>query len=543
MKAPDFLVIGAQKAGSTWIYDRLKEHPEVFMPKAVELMYFNKPDYADPKLREAYFENFNDADGFKRVGEKTPGYFWTTDRTRSTTQPPQNFNENIPASVKDVLGDKVDFIASLRHPVWRAISAFGHHAKRDRIAPNETLRDIAHSLGILDMGLYGAHLDAWIKAVGKERLEVLIFEDDIVGDPQAGFRKLCRFLKVDDTFVPAGLTKASNKGPNRNMGETGIAVGGRASQISPADVEFMLDAFADDIARTKNILGNDLASWDEETERLKEWCKKAKIAIKKNPTAVTKIHANPVVQRNREFQDHGLQAHQAVTRGFDRRFVFEPPARLSNMSMRGDCYIGAFSYAVSGYAFNTHIGRYCSLTRDVNIGQIERPMDWLSTNPFQYSAGFTFETGAKFEHKSDYDSVQLNPELAEQARLDQAQKTIIGNDVWIGHSAVIAGGVTIGDGAVIGANAVVTNDVAPYEIVEGVPAKSVGHRFTAAQRKRLFKVKWWQYATWQLAGVPFSDVDAALTEIEARVKAGMKPYAPGKVTNNNGGPMLTDVAD
>ncbi|WP_150828320.1 MULTISPECIES: CatB-related O-acetyltransferase [unclassified Mesorhizobium] len=53
----------------------------------------------------------------------------------------------------------------------------------------------------------------------------------------------------------------------------------------------------------------------------------------------------------------------------------------------------------------------------------------------------------------------------------------IGNDVWIGHDAIITSGVTLGDGAVVGANAVVTKDVPPYAIVGGVPAKIIRYRF------------------------------------------------------------------
>ncbi len=53
---------------------------------------------------------------------------------------------------------------------------------------------------------------------------------------------------------------------------------------------------------------------------------------------------------------------------------------------------------------------------------------------------------------------------------------VIGDDVWIGAGAVVLAGVRIGDGAVIAANAVVTRDVAPREIVGGVPARSLGWR-------------------------------------------------------------------
>ena len=56
-------------------------------------------------------------------------------------------------------------------------------------------------------------------------------------------------------------------------------------------------------------------------------------------------------------------------------------------------------------------------------------------------------------------------------------KTYVGNDVWIGHGAIVIGGVKIGDGAIVAAGAVVTKDVAPCTIVGGNPAKFIKNRF------------------------------------------------------------------
>ncbi|MBN2583286.1 MAG: acyltransferase [Planctomycetes bacterium] len=55
-------------------------------------------------------------------------------------------------------------------------------------------------------------------------------------------------------------------------------------------------------------------------------------------------------------------------------------------------------------------------------------------------------------------------------------KIVIGDDVWIAANAVITAGVTIGDHAVVAAGAVVIEDVEPYAIVGGVPAKVIGSR-------------------------------------------------------------------
>lgn len=56
-------------------------------------------------------------------------------------------------------------------------------------------------------------------------------------------------------------------------------------------------------------------------------------------------------------------------------------------------------------------------------------------------------------------------------------RTIIGNDVWVGHGTIIMAGVHISDGAIIAAGSIVTKNVAPCTIVAGIPAKFVKNRF------------------------------------------------------------------
>lgn len=73
------------------------------------------------------------------------------------------------------------------------------------------------------------------------------------------------------------------------------------------------------------------------------------------------------------------------------------------------------------------------------------------------------------------------------------EKTIIGHDVWIGHSAIIKGGITIGNGAIVAAGAVVTKDIEPYTIVGGNPAKVLKKRFTDSQIEKLNAIKWWDW--------------------------------------------------
>jgi len=71
--------------------------------------------------------------------------------------------------------------------------------------------------------------------------------------------------------------------------------------------------------------------------------------------------------------------------------------------------------------------------------------------------------------------------------------TVIGNDVWIGHKAVIMPGIKVGDGAIIATNANVTKNVEAYSIVGGNPAKLLRKRFSEEHIQILLRLKWWNW--------------------------------------------------
>jgi carbonic anhydrase/acetyltransferase-like protein (isoleucine patch superfamily) len=78
---------------------------------------------------------------------------------------------------------------------------------------------------------------------------------------------------------------------------------------------------------------------------------------------------------------------------------------------------------------------------------------------------------------------------------NKSQTLTIGSDVWIGaHAFINCSKVkTIGDGAIIGSGAVVIEDVLPYSIVVGVPAKVKRFRYTPEQIETLMRVRWWDW--------------------------------------------------
>ena len=148
-----------------------------------------------------------------------------------------------------------------------------------------------------------------------------------------------------------------------------------------------------------------------------------------------------------------------------KKCVFADPA--------GSISIGDYTYMNSGYIYNAHIGKYCSIGNNVSIGPGEHHKLRISSFPIS--------------------SIVFNDFRSDDFILNKP--SVIGNDVWIGNNAVILQGVIIGDGAIIAAGAVVTKDVPPYAIVGGIPAKVIKFRFSRNIIEALLQLKWWNRST------------------------------------------------
>src|SRR5690242_9456198 len=188
--------------------------------------------------------------------------------------------------------------------------------------------------------------------------------------------------------------------------------------------------------------------------------------------------------------------------------TLEPPCSLKWMAIHHSIYVGAFSYAVSGFYFHVSIGRYSSIGEQVQIGRGDHPTTWLSTSPTFYLAGPLFDVGHGFAGAAEFHGIR--PNLPAGTTPPAVKQTVIGNDVYVGHGAYIRPGVTIGDGAVVGAHAVVVKDVPPYAVVAGNPATIRKFRVAPQLIGRLLNLAWWRFAPWQLAGIDITRPDAAV---------------------------------
>jgi hypothetical protein len=173
---PNFLVIGAQKSGTTWLYYYLKSSRNVFVPlEQKELAFFDNLARFQKLGEEQYREYFSGWNGEAAIGEVTPGYIWTSLHYKHWGAPIES-RASTPKRVRDVLGSDVKIVALLRNPIDRAHSAFIHHRKKGRIKPTEMLKDVWMRHGIIHMGFYAAHLREWASVFSKQNFWIRPYE-------------------------------------------------------------------------------------------------------------------------------------------------------------------------------------------------------------------------------------------------------------------------------------------------------------------------------------------------------------------------------
>ena len=154
-------------------------------------------------------------------------------------------------------------------------------------------------------------------------------------------------------------------------------------------------------------------------------------------------------------------------------------ARIINNLQKSDAItIGAFTHIrgellTFGHGGNIKIGDYCYVGEQsriwsalsIDIGN--RVMIAHNVNIFD---NLTHPIGAKARHEQ-FKKIIL---AGQPSQIDLTEASVvISDDAWIGCLSVILKGVTIGEGAIVGAGSVVTNDIPPWTIVAGNPARII----------------------------------------------------------------------
>jgi hypothetical protein len=234
----DFVIVGAAKTGTTSLFEYLRTHPEVHLPKWKETNFFL--DHSYQRGVEWYLDwVLTKAPAGAVCGEASVRYMAGTSRTESAGQdgageapPPDSVEEppeyTIPRRIHSALPD-VKLIALLRDPVDRCISEYRMavlQAEEQREV-NEALRDLlkpprleeararfSPTTSYVVQGEYGRILAPFFELFGRQRMLVL-FTSELSAEPEAVVRRIWEFLGVESDFVPPNLELRYREGVGR----------------------------------------------------------------------------------------------------------------------------------------------------------------------------------------------------------------------------------------------------------------------------------------------------------------------------------------
>ena len=263
---PSFLVIGAQRAGTTSFFSNLCRHPQVGRPAAKELHFFNYDYWRGVNWYRAFFPTVAVQQlarlrgGELIAGEATPYYL---------------FHPAVPARVAETLPD-VRLVALLRNPVDRAHSHYQKMCRmgmerltfeqaldaeeqrlageEERLASDPSYRSEHHRRhAYIARGLYADQLERWLAYFPRDRLLVLLAED-FFARPAETYAETLAFL---------GL-------PPRELADRRAGSRPAYAPIDPALRASLEQRFAEPNARLARLLGRELWSPTEQHARARQ---------------------------------------------------------------------------------------------------------------------------------------------------------------------------------------------------------------------------------------------------------------------------------
>jgi len=200
----DFLGIGVEKSGTSWIAECLMEHPEVNLPKEKELFFFNAYDPHYLKVENLkydtlgfdWYERQFKKSGRKKInGEFTPTYIYCEKAAK-------RIKENSP---------DIKFIVVLRNPSQRAFSQYIHDKKIGLIKNISFEEALKRHENYIEKGLYSKYLKMYFSHFPRENFFITTF-DDILAKPQKLMEEIYSFLELEKTdYIAKNTFKKSNQ--------------------------------------------------------------------------------------------------------------------------------------------------------------------------------------------------------------------------------------------------------------------------------------------------------------------------------------------
>ncbi|HNA28548.1 MAG TPA: sulfotransferase [Thiobacillaceae bacterium] len=274
-RLPNFLYLGPDKSGSSWLFEVLRNHPDCFVPACKDVYYFD--EHYDKGL-DWYLDFFRDArPGVPAMGELSHSYLFSmeaADRIR-----------------KDLPGVKL--MASLRQPVERCYSHYLYLVSSGLVT-SSFAETIDNRPGLTRSSYYAKSVEGYLERFGAERFKVLFF-DDLKKDPRHYASQVYDFLglsfneafdydkKVREAraarnvylarLAKHGALMARKLGLVNLVGvvKHGLAARllyrplkkGEAPKMDPEVGKRLLERYIPDIEATEKLLGVNLDHWKQ----------------------------------------------------------------------------------------------------------------------------------------------------------------------------------------------------------------------------------------------------------------------------------------
>ena len=233
-KQLDFLVIGVQKSATTWIYNCLREHPDLHLPAKKREVEYLGGDLYETRGADWYFSLLQGAKVHQKIGDVSVEYIFDS-------RSPQIVHQYAP---------NLKLIVSLREPIDRAISAY-YWKLRKGVIPNlpleEGLRIAVDSTNecqdpklrkcyedIIKRGFYDTQLERYLQYFKLEQFLFVLYED-LEKKPLSVIQKIYEFIGVNPAYQPKSLQGQ----PKRNNYLTASIYLQRLAPKSPVLGKFM----------------------------------------------------------------------------------------------------------------------------------------------------------------------------------------------------------------------------------------------------------------------------------------------------------------
>lgn len=180
-RAPDFLVIGAQKCGTTTLFEDLRAHPHVhLLPKEASALVTASDS-------GSYRRRFTGTDGL--VGEVSTQYSMKPDVDV--------------AGVAAEWAPEARIVYIVREPIARVVSHHHHDFALGLVGPDVDRAVLEHP-SLVQNSRYATQLRPWLRAFTRERVHVIRFED-YVAARESEVARLCLFLGLEPHVFDSSL--------------------------------------------------------------------------------------------------------------------------------------------------------------------------------------------------------------------------------------------------------------------------------------------------------------------------------------------------